>query len=328
MNAPGSTLKMTRRTVLAGAIGAAALLGLSRVGVRAQSTPEAGPFSGLGLPELNVTITDTGYEGIPSTLTAGRYLVTATANTKPISGQQQPPTVAFISPTSAGMTAADFLQILAPPPASSPEAGASPAAGGDQGGGDQQLPLQVYQMTFAGGVLVPSGQTAQAVIDLKAGEWIAWADDPSIPITPTVFTVTGDVPADLPEPASDITATLIDFAITIEGNLTAGKHVIKVQHHGAQPHFLEIDKGPDTMTKEMVQATLDGEMSGTPAAGGMSESDLSPVFFAPTQSIGTTAWYEIDLPAGTMLAACFFPTAGTGVPHAMNGMIDVFTVTG
>ena len=66
------------------------------------------------------------------------------------------------------------------------------------------------------------------------------------------FTVTGDFPADVAEPEADITATLVDFAITIDGELTAGTHVIKVVHHGAQPHFLEIEKGPDTMTKEMV----------------------------------------------------------------------------
>ena len=38
----------------------------------------------------------------------------------------------------------------------------------------------------------------------------------------------------------------------MEGNLTAGTHLMKVQHQGAQPHFLDIEKGPDTMTKEQV----------------------------------------------------------------------------
>jgi hypothetical protein len=32
----------------------------------------------IGLPELRITVTDTGYEGVPSALTAGRYLVTVT----------------------------------------------------------------------------------------------------------------------------------------------------------------------------------------------------------------------------------------------------------
>ncbi|MGI8485506.1 MAG: hypothetical protein ACR2OU_14735 [Thermomicrobiales bacterium] len=114
----------------------------------------------------------------------------------------------------------------------------------------------------------------------------------------------------------------------MEGKLTAGKHVIKIQHHGAQPHFLEIDKGPDSMTREEVAMALMSPPDATPTAGGLSENALSPVFFSPTQSIGTDTWHHIDLTDGTFLAACYFPTAGTGVPHAMNGMIDVFKVTG
>jgi hypothetical protein len=335
---------VTRREFALGSAAAAAfaLLPARSLVLAQDATPGAGAadFASLGYPELKVTITDTGYEGIPDTLPAGRYLLTATAKTttEP-SPDANPPTVAFLSPTPAGMSAADFVQMFAPPAGASPEAMGSPeampmgspeAAGGDQGGGeDQQLPLEIYQMKFAGGTMVfPGQQTAQAVIDLPAGEWVAWADDPSGGVTPATFTVTGDMPADLKDPDSDITATLVDFAITIEGNLTAGSHVIKVQHHGAQPHFLEMEKGPDTMTKEQVEAALQGEMSGTPAANGLSDNDLQPVFYSPTQSIGTVTWHTIDLPAGTLMAACFFPTAGTGVPHAMEGMVDVFKVTG
>lgn len=341
-DALGGTI--SRRTALGGAAALALGAALARVGSGSaqDATPGAGAadFASLGYPELKVTITDAGYEGIPDTLPAGRYLLTATAatTTEP-SPDANPPTVAFLSPTPVGMSAADFVQMFASAPSgASPEAMGSPEAmpmgspeaGGDQGGGeDQQLPLEIYQMKFAGGTMVfPGQQTAQAVIDLPAGEWVAWADDPAGGVTPATFTVTGDMPADLKDPDSDITATLIDFAITIDGALTAGMHVIKVQHHGAQPHFLEMEKGPDTMTKEQVEAALQGEMSGTPAANGLSDNDLQPVFYSPTQSIGTTTWHTIDLPSGTIMAACFFPTAGTGVPHAMEGMVDVIKVTG
>jgi hypothetical protein len=37
-----------------------------------QATPASGPFADLGLPELDITVTATGYEGIPARLTAGR----------------------------------------------------------------------------------------------------------------------------------------------------------------------------------------------------------------------------------------------------------------
>ena len=202
----------------------------------------------------------------------------------------------------------------------------TPEAGGGEG---QMLPLAIYRMYFAGGVAItPTADTAEAVIDLIPGNYIVWGDDPSAPQKPSIMKVTGDFPRVVKDPTADITATLIDFAITMEGSLTAGKHIMKVQHHGAQPHFLEIEKGPDSMTKEQVTATFSGMMSGTPPADAIPESEMQSVFFSPTQSIGTTTWQMIDLTDGTFLAACFFPTAGTGLPHAFNGMTDVFKVTG
>ena len=83
-------------------------------------------------------------------------------------------------------------------------------------------------MKFAGGVMTVPGQGDQAVLDLTPGEWIAWGDDPSAAQKPVTFTVTGDFPADVAEPDADITATLVDFAITLDGALTAGTHLIKV----------------------------------------------------------------------------------------------------
>lgn len=320
---------VTRRQFVIGTAASAAALALLPTRSLLAEAQATSDFSALGYSELKVTITDSAYEGIPASLPAGRYLLTATAKTSgQTSPDQNPPTVAFVSPTPAGMSANAFLQLLGGGSAT-PEMEGTPAAGEEQGGGeDEQLPLAVYQMKFAGGTMVLSGQSAQAVVDLTAGEWVAWADDPSGSTKPAIFTVTGDFPADVKDPQADITATLIDFAIQIEGSLTAGTHTIKVQHHGAQPHFIEMEKGPDTMTKEEVQAALTAEMSGTPVPGGLSDADLQPVFYSPTQSIGTATWHQIELPAGTLLAACFFPTAGTGVPHAMNGMIDVFKVTG
>jgi len=327
---------LNRRQVVLSAIAGAGALTFIPASSFVAAAQDSSDFASLGYPELKVNITDSGYEGIPDSLAAGRYLLTATTDTavptQP-TGDQNPPTVAFLSPTPAGMSASDFLQLFggggAPQAGATPKMMGSPAAEGDQGGGDEELPLPVYQMKFAGGTMIFPGQTStQAVIDLTPGEWVAWADDPSGPTPPATFTVTGDFPADVQDPESDITATLIDFAIMIEGNLTAGTHTIKVQHHGAQPHFLEMEKGPDTMTKEQVGAAIASEMNGTPAADGLSDSELQPVFYSPTQSIGTVTWHQIDLPAGTLMAACFFPTAGTGVPHAANGMYDVFKVTG
>jgi hypothetical protein len=305
--------------------GGAAVLALTlaaRAG-RLAGAQAATDFSGLGYPELAITVTDTGFTGVPATTPAGRYLLTVTSAGS--TAAETAGAVGFVSPTPAGKSADDFIQFVA----SLGTPSATPATDGEEGGDELQepLPLWIYQMRFAGGVYAPTG-TGQAVIDLTPGEYVVWGDDPSSPLTPVVLTVTGEFPADVKDPTTDLTATLTDFAITLEGNLTAGKHLMKVQHQGAQPHFLDIEKGPDTMTKAQVQAAFMGDASATPASGGLSENDLQPVFFSPTQSIGTVTFQQIDLSDGAFLAACFFPTAGSLVPHAMNGMFEVFAVSG
>src|SRR5699024_553779 len=45
----------------------------------AQDATPASPLADLGLPTLDITVSAAGYEGIPDTLEAGRYLVTVSA---------------------------------------------------------------------------------------------------------------------------------------------------------------------------------------------------------------------------------------------------------
>src|SRR5690242_19600300 len=70
--------RMDRRTVVQrGGAAALALTLAARLGRRAwaQAAPD---FSGLGYPELAITVTDTGFAGVPATTAAGRYLLRAT----------------------------------------------------------------------------------------------------------------------------------------------------------------------------------------------------------------------------------------------------------
>jgi len=321
---------ISRRQFAIGAAGVAALSFLPR-GVMVASAQETTDLSTLGYPELDVTVTDSGFEGVPATTAAGRYLLKVTNSNSDQSGNVG--AVAFLSPTPAGVSVDELMALVGGSGGGAPEAtpaggdasGAASPEGGDAGSG--ALPLEIYQMYWAGGAFAPPGQSTEAVIDLKPGDYIVWGDDPSVSLAPVMLTVTGDMPQDLQDPEADVTVTLIDFAIMIEGTPTTGKHLWKIQHEGAQPHFLDLEKGPDTMTKEQVQTVLMADESATPAPGGLDPNTLEGTFYSPTQSIGTVTYHWVDLTAGTYLAACFFPTAGTGVPHAMNGMFDVFTVS-
>jgi hypothetical protein len=173
--------------------------------------------------------------------------------------------------------------------------------------------------------------SAQAVIDLGPGDWIVWGDDPSAAQPPVVFTATGEMPADLPEPAADVNVTYIDFDIMVEGTLTAGVHLFRIENQGAQPHFLVLLKGPDTMTNDQIAQLLTSDMGGPnatpPDVGFDPETDLMDAGYSGTQSIGTVVWTPMTLETGTYAALCFFPTAGEGLPHAYHGMHTVFKVT-
>lgn len=298
-------------------------------------------FSGLDLPTLDVTVTANAYEGVPESLEAGRYLVTVTAgeDTGEFGGG-----VAFLQP--AGMTGDEFItmlgEMMGPPDesgvgsaAATPIAGgaveASPAAGGGEMMGP---PPFLFESTMAGGAYAPPGMSAQVVLDLTPGSWVAWGDDPAAPQPPIAFEVTGDMPAELTEPGSGATLTMSEYAIEVtEGELTTGSYVVRVDNIGAQPHFVGIVKVPDGLTADQLTTALDEEMqaqmSGTPPA----YSDFNPeeeaedVAFSGTQSTGTSQWIQLmDVQAGTHVMICFFPDISDGAPHAFHGMYAIVEV--
>jgi len=293
------------------------------------------PFADLGLPELTITVTASGYEGIPASIPAGRYLVTV--NAADDTGDMGGGGVSFVQP--AGMSGQDFVDVLtqmqgggdqaAMPAGGTP--GSMPAEGSPAAGGDQGAPAFFYQSKIAGGSYSGPGQSTQVILDLTPGEWVAWGDGPEAPQQPVVFEATGEMSADLPEPATDVTLTMAEYSITVtDGQFTAGPQVVRVDNVGAQPHFVFGGHGPEGLTDADVEAILQADMTGTPAAIGIDpETDFQDVFGTGTQSMGTTQWvYVPDVPAGPLLLLCFFPDEGDGMPHALHGMYAIVEVAG
>jgi hypothetical protein len=171
------------------------------------------------------------------------------------------------------------------------------------------------------------------VLDLTPGEWIAWTDDFSAPQAPVIFEVTGEMPAELPEPEAAATITMGEYVIEVtEGELTGGSQVVRIDNIGAQPHFIGWFQLPPGSTEEQIQTILDEEqqamMTGTPAVYSDldPEADLMPVTFTATQSPSTSIWITVDLQAGTHGMACFFPDIEDGLEHAYHGMYTVIEV--
>jgi hypothetical protein len=324
-------ISVTRRSTLkyagAGAIAAVATKARGFETLAQDATPMTGgaAFATLGLPELNITITDTAYEGVESQLTAGMYLVHAT-----YSGAEAG-FLAFMQ-LPEGMTSMDLMSMMG-----GGEGGdmASPVAEGDEDMGGQP-PEWFYTTYIPGGAGVESGQTAHFVIDLRPGNYIVWGEDPSAQQTPVDLTVTGDMASPAAVgimPPAGVTISEIGtdngYAFEFQGGLSEGSQVIAATNNSDQPHFVEFDVLPEGTTREDVDGLMQSFMTGTPAAGGLSESDIQPVYFIGTQSANTTQWHEVSLTAGTYLISCWIPDFERGgIPHAMEGMYDVITVGG
>ena len=92
--------------------------------------------------------------------------------------------------------------------------------------------------------------------------------------------------------------------------------------------MLVLGKVPDGTTVDQVIALLmSDEGAATPTPGTLSDTDIVDFGGVFMQSKGQTVWPMLDLPAGTFVAACFVPDPRNGMPHAMEGMINLFQVT-
>jgi len=295
----------------------------------AQGTPVASALASLGLPELKITATDTGYEGVPAETAAGWYLVT-------LSNTGQGPATADFMQLPQGMSIADFQALLksiaGTPAAGTPAAAATAMAGGTPSAEAAGAPPPwYYQVYMAGGAAAAPGQTVQAVIELRPGDYAVWGEDPTVPQQPQGLKVTGTVSGAPPAPAADVTVdevnTASGFAFRVQGAFKAGPQVVKVDNTSDQPHFILVIKSPVALTQAQAEQLAMEEPNATPPAG-LNPNELQTVALAATQSAGATSWHVFDLEAGHYIIACFVTDPKTGKTHAMEGMIDVFDIGG
>lgn len=160
---------------------------------------------------------------------------------------------------------------------------------------------------------VQPGEETQVVVDLTPGLYLVVEDFSGML---TVMPGDSSAATAVADPAADATIALFEFNFDIPDTLASGNQVWKVVNAGREPHELLVASVPDGSTNETV---LDAVMNGSGEAvaiGGMGW--LSP---------GASAWTELDLAPGTYAALCFVFDPATGMPHAMEGMIKVFTVS-
>lgn len=178
---------------------------------------------------------------------------------------------------------------------------------------------------FVGGPNAPDPKgTSNATLDLQPGNYVilCLVDIPDhVPhfakgmFKP--FTVTAAAGTPATAPAADVTVGLADYAFTVKGALTAGKHTIKVENSGPQPHEIEIVRLAPGKTMKDLASWMD-KPNGPPPANAIGGVDA----IAP----GITAYSTVDLTPGNYLMLCLIPDGKDGKPHVEHGMMKEFKV--
>ncbi len=309
-----------RRTALALGLTIMLSSGALLPAIAQEATPSGeGMLAGLGLPELVITATDTGLQPDQTEIPAGRYLVTLEAGDAPDAS------AGFVrlteGKTLADLSWADELAAGTPAPEEGP-------------------PIEdlawIFETYVSGG---PSTINPQVIVNLPAGEYGIWADDPASTMPVLGLTVTGDPdPAAIKGPEPESTATIEqigaggkEFKFGLDGELLAGPRIVKIVNGSDQPHFISAFQYPEPITIDQVMASImfDPSSGATPTSDLLDLEQTQFVAFVAAQSPGTVTWTVFDLEPGQVGLECWIPDplAG-GVPHALEGMIQLFDVAG
>ena len=322
---------MIRRQVLAAAAAAAVTLTGGFGAVAQQATPVGGAspaadalFTDLGLPELRVTVSDEGYTLDQSEVDAGRYLVTLDNESA------MPQVFAWFVQLPEGRTAADisFADNVA---------GGTPMPDMNAPTEDMLADLAwLYDTYLAGGPSTVTEASRIAVVELPAGEYAIGDEDPFSPLAAATLTVTGDLSAPIEGPEPEAAVTIVEegeggvgYSFRVDGELRSGPQIVEVVNASDQPHFVEADQYPEAVTVEQVMGSFmfDPSSGATPSPDMLDFNQLAIAGWAGTQSPGATQWVAMDLTPGQAILSCWIPDpAADGVPHALEGMIQVVDV--
>ncbi|MEP7325141.1 MAG: hypothetical protein ABI836_04260 [Gemmatimonadota bacterium] len=132
------------------------------------------------------------------------------------------------------------------------------------------------------------------------------------------FVVEADSTGSEALPRADLTILMTEYGYQFSGPVSAGRYLIAVENHGAQPHEADIVRlGPGKTARDYI-AWLDAGEPGLPpaeVAGGAGD------FIA-----GRTVWMSVTLVPGHYLIICQVPDAADGRPHYQRGMVREFEV--
>jgi hypothetical protein len=178
--------------------------------------------------------------------------------------------------------------------------------------------------TFVGGPEAPPvNRSTEAILLLEPGEYAMiclvslgdhvphFAKGMALPLTVTAGVRTTS------EPTADVRIALNEYEFDIAPEISAGRHTIRVENAGTQPHHVDIVRlGPGRTAAQALDWFR--EMKGTPpdvSVGGTTA--LAP---------GIVNYVTIDFMRGDYALICFVPDSKDGRSHARHGMLRQLSV--
>jgi hypothetical protein len=139
------------------------------------------------------------------------------------------------------------------------------------------------------------------------------------------FVVHGAVPAARPAaPEASTVVRLMDFSFDVDSTLRAGRHTIRVENAGVEPHDLVLMKLAPGRTLEDVQTVMNPERArrtDKPADPSLSFESLGmPAGGIAAIGQGMESFFEAEFSAGDYVLICM-ATAPDGRSHIEHGMI-------
>ncbi len=286
---------MNRRTLLKGTGGLTlGLLATRSTFAFAQGTPTSGEF-----PALTITITDDGYD-IPEGLMAGRYAVSIVNN-------GTAPSHSSLGRLPDGVTQDEVTAFMTSE--------------------SEELPDWFVNAGYVGLPDWPApGATITGVVDLPEGNYFMF--DPFSARSAFVTVGPGELSTTEPESTATVELTEMHFILPDAG-LPSGASVLKISNIGAIPHEFQVLAVPDGTTADQVAALFALPEDATPVPGDALQEalfDYQPAAASSIIGAGITSWIDADLAPGTYAVLCALPFPD-GVPHAMQGMLEIVTIS-
>ena len=187
-------------------------------------------------------------------------------------------------------------------------------AGEAWGEGGAELPEWIQ---FVGGIgATKPGGAGIAVVDLPAGEYVAFDIEGRGPEPYAEFTVEGDEGAPLPEVSTTIEAVDYDFDTTA---LEAGSQRVLLENTGEEPHHLIAAPMKPGATQADLEESVRSDEGPPPVVE-------RKAFTTAIISGGESAILDLRFEAGDYALVCFIPDRAGGPPHAVKGMARVTSV--